>query len=126
MVHGSKVIDGKAAWGSAAGGFRNARLNHLTNANRSIATDPSSEQREWIIVCRQSIVGRGQPTAWWIDGVRHRLERQESGPLLIGVPTGAVAPFSSLALRDASRAMHGDLSGDIGDDQIERRDMPRS
>src|SRR5262245_28512068 len=103
MVHLTEVVKGEAERGRAVTVTAivlcnpgQLRLEHLPDANRAMAAGPGSVQRVRVVIPRESVVRRSQPAAGRVDGMRHRLERNQPEPLMVRVPPGAIAAFGGL------------------------------
>ena len=127
-MHLAKVVEGEADWRLAVPVPREPgqlRLDHLPDANGPMAAGPGALERVRVVISRESVVRRSQPATGWVDGMRHRFERDQPEPLMVRVPAGAIAAFGGLAERDPAGALHGDVALDVGEDEVERRHVPR-
>src|SRR2546422_7322630 len=66
------------------------------------------------VIASEPVVGRRQPAAGWIDGVRHTFEWHEADPLLIRIAAGTIAALGRLSQRDRKstrlNSSHGYIS----------------
>src|SRR4051794_4586945 len=128
MMHLAEVVKGEAERRLAIPALcelGQLRLDHLPDPNRPMAAGPGTVEGVRVVIPRESVIRRSQPTTGWVDGMRHRLERDQAEPLVVRVPAGSIAAFGCLADRDPPRALHSDVAFDVGGDKVERRHVPR-
>ena len=69
---------------------------------------------------------RNRKAAGRIDLMRHLLKWDDSGPLVVCLPARAIAAFRESSNGNAAHTLVADMAFDVGENQVEGRDLPGS
>src|SRR5205823_7776924 len=84
-------------------------LDPLADAPGAVAAGPRSRQRPRVVVSREPVIGRHDKASFGIALLRHVLEADDAGPLVLRVPAGTVAALCHFADRNAADALVSDV-----------------